>query len=119
MFLLFVLLLIIVILCGKQSAKSDGKESLSENLDIKAPIFHYGGDHEDDEQECAICLCEMEEGEKCRKMKTCGHVFHKDCIDRWFTVELHCPLCRTSICVVVDRDGNVMASCSSFSTLLN
>ncbi|KAE8646305.1 hypothetical protein Csa_016112, partial [Cucumis sativus] len=80
MLLLIVLFSFILILCRKRSAKSDGEE-LPENLDIEAPIFHYNG-VEGDEQECAICLCEIEEGEKCRKMKTCGHVFHKDCIDR-------------------------------------
>ncbi|TYJ98123.1 RING-H2 finger protein ATL64-like [Cucumis melo var. makuwa] len=117
MVLLFVLLLVIAILYGRRSAKSD-EEELSKNLDIQASVFHYGVDG-DDEQECAICLCEIEEGEKCRKMKMCGHVFHKDCIDRWFTVELHCPLCRTSVCVVVDRSENAMASSSSFPTLLN
>ncbi|KAA0067739.1 hypothetical protein IC582_027708 [Cucumis melo] len=117
MVLLFVLLLVIAILCGRRFAKSD-EEELSKNLDIQASVFHYGVDG-DDEQECAICLCEIEEGEKCRKMKTCGHAFHKDCIDRWFTVELHCPLCRTSVCVVVDRSENAMAFSSSFPTLLN
>ncbi|KAE8653244.1 hypothetical protein Csa_019886, partial [Cucumis sativus] len=99
MFLSIVLLLFISILCRKRSAKSDVEE-FPENVDIEAPIFHYGGD-EGGEQDCAICLCEIEEGEKCRKMKTCGHVFHKDCIGRWFKVDGHCPICRTSVCVVV------------------
>ncbi|XP_011659772.1 RING-H2 finger protein ATL39 [Cucumis sativus] len=115
MLLLIVLFSFILILCRKRSAKSDGEE-LPENLDIEAPIFHYNG-VEGDEQECAICLCEIEEGEKCRKMKTCGHVFHKDCIDRWFKVDGHCPICRTSVCVVVvDHGGNAMASSSSLPT---
>ncbi|XP_004153928.3 RING-H2 finger protein ATL67 [Cucumis sativus] len=115
MLLLIVLFLFIAILCTKRSAKYDGEES-SDNLDIEAPIFHYSG-VESGEQECAICLCEIEEGEKCRKMKTCGHVFHKDCIDRWFKVNGHCPICRTSVCmVVIDRGGNAMASSSSLPT---
>ncbi|KAA0067738.1 RING-H2 finger protein ATL64-like [Cucumis melo var. makuwa] len=54
------ILLVIAILCGKRSAKSDEEESLLENLDIQALIFHYGVDG-DDEQECAICLYKIEE----------------------------------------------------------
>uniref|UniRef100_A0A0A0LY13 RING-type domain-containing protein n=1 Tax=Cucumis sativus TaxID=3659 RepID=A0A0A0LY13_CUCSA len=112
MFLPIVLLFFISIVCSKRFAKSDVEE-LPKNVDLEALVFHYNGD-EGGEQEYAICLCEIEEGEKCRKMKTCGHVFHKDCIDRWFKVDDHCPICRTSVCVVVvDHGGNAMASSTS------
>lgn len=33
------------------------------------------------EQKCLICLSQYETGETGRKLKTCGHLFHKDCID--------------------------------------
>lgn len=44
---------------------------------------------------CLVCLTEFETGEVGRKLKACGHVYHKDCIDRWLTTGRNsCPLCR-------------------------
>ncbi len=30
-------------------------------------------------------------------MLECGHCFHKDCVDVWFTQNLTCPNCRFSL----------------------
>lgn len=30
---------------------------------------------------CLICLGDYEDGEQCRQLTKCQHVFHKDCID--------------------------------------
>ncbi|XWS33273.1 hypothetical protein CRYUN_Cryun22dG0067500 [Craigia yunnanensis] len=47
--------------------------------------------------ECTVCLSELEEGEKVRKLK-CKHTFHKDCLDRWLQQYwATCPLCRTKV----------------------
>ena len=32
-----------------------------------------------------------------RKINSCSHIFHKHCIDRWFTRNSHCPVCRFDI----------------------
>jgi len=32
-----------------------------------------------------------------RKLRTCNHMFHKNCIDRWFESHVHCPVCRADI----------------------
>ncbi|XP_039041201.1 RING-H2 finger protein ATL7-like [Hibiscus syriacus] len=48
--------------------------------------------------ECAVCLIELQEGEKVRRLK-CRHSFHKDCLDRWLQQQYWatCPLCRTRV----------------------
>ncbi|KAE8715822.1 E3 ubiquitin-protein ligase RHA2A [Hibiscus syriacus] len=47
--------------------------------------------------QCTVCLSELEEGEKVRKLK-CKHTFHKDCLDRWLQQYwATCPLCRTKV----------------------
>ncbi|WMV22731.1 hypothetical protein MTR67_016116 [Solanum verrucosum] len=47
--------------------------------------------------ECAVCLCEIEEGEQVRELR-CNHLFHRVCLDRWFGYgRMTCPLCRNNI----------------------
>ncbi|XP_057770488.1 RING-H2 finger protein ATL3-like [Salvia miltiorrhiza] len=47
--------------------------------------------------ECAVCLCEICEGEKARLLPKCNHGFHVDCIDMWFQSHSTCPLCRNPV----------------------
>ncbi|CAA0816150.1 RING-H2 finger protein ATL60 [Striga hermonthica] len=47
--------------------------------------------------ECAVCLCEVSEGEKARLLPKCNHGFHLDCIDMWFQSHPTCPLCRNPV----------------------
>jgi hypothetical protein len=43
---------------------------------------------------CPICLCDNPD----HKLTICGHVFHKNCINRWLAIKPECPLCR-SVCI--------------------
>ncbi|KAE8719964.1 23 kDa jasmonate-induced protein-like [Hibiscus syriacus] len=47
--------------------------------------------------ECAVCLCELVDGDKARLLPKCNHGFHVDCIDMWFQSHSTCPLCRNPI----------------------
>ncbi|KAK2639078.1 hypothetical protein Ddye_026873 [Dipteronia dyeriana] len=44
--------------------------------------------------DCSICLDEYEDGELCRVIPVCNHMFHLKCIDHWLTDHLTCPICR-------------------------
>ena len=46
------------------------------------------------EKNCSICLNEMKQTDKLRKMRDCKHIFHKDCIDKWLLIKNNCPYCR-------------------------
>lgn len=46
------------------------------------------------ENTCSICLNEMKQTDKLRKMRDCEHIFHKDCIDNWLLIKSNCPYCR-------------------------
>lgn len=46
------------------------------------------------EKTCSICLNEMKQTDKLRKMRDCEHIFHKDCIDNWLLIKSNCPYCR-------------------------
>jgi hypothetical protein len=49
-------------------------------------------------ESCPICHDIYNVGEFKRTLNTCGHNFHKKCIDKWFVSNptLECPMCRTS-----------------------
>ncbi|KAK1308458.1 RING-H2 finger protein ATL60 [Acorus calamus] len=54
-------------------------------------------DFKDGGLECAVCLCELAEGENARLLPKCHHGFHVDCIDMWFQSHSTCPLCRSPV----------------------
>jgi len=31
---------------------------------------------------CLVCLSDYEQGEECRTLSGCGHLFHRECIDQ-------------------------------------
>ncbi len=47
----------------------------------------------DEGVECCICYEGIVEG----KMLSCGHIYHKECIDTWFKEKKICPYCRNII----------------------
>ena len=55
------------------------------------------------EVNCSICQSHVLEDlsgsveNTWRRIRQCGHMFHTSCIDRWFSQNIHCPLCRTDI----------------------
>ncbi|KAM0053969.1 putative transcription factor C2H2 family [Helianthus debilis subsp. tardiflorus] len=53
-------------------------------------------------EDCAVCLSEFEEGDKCLVLPNCKHCFHSGCIHIWFSNHSTCPLCRSPV-VIVDQ----------------
>jgi hypothetical protein len=52
---------------------------------------------ENNNTNCSICLCDMEEGDEYFDIK-CKHIFHKDCIKKWLEeFNYICPICRTEL----------------------
>ncbi|KAH7297625.1 hypothetical protein KP509_25G004000 [Ceratopteris richardii] len=75
---------------------------LNEALMRSLPMVNYGKADESElkmmmNAECAVCLCEFEEGEVLRLLPACSHLFHKDCVDMWLFSHTTCPLCRLSL----------------------
>jgi hypothetical protein len=48
-------------------------------------------------QSCAICQDMIRPDDTCRSLSICRHVYHRTCIDQWFTRSVHCPTCRHDI----------------------
>ncbi|KAL5208155.1 hypothetical protein ABZP36_032590 [Zizania latifolia] len=43
---------------------------------------------------CAICLADLEPGDRVRVLPKCNHGFHVGCVDRWLLARSTCPTCR-------------------------
>lgn len=50
-----------------------------------------------DQEECVVCLGELEDEDLVRLLPNCKHAFHVRCIDQWFLAHTSCPLCRSPI----------------------
>jgi hypothetical protein len=46
---------------------------------------------------CTICQDTVEPTDLCRRLNACQHVYHKSCIDEWFTRSVFCPSCRHDV----------------------
>ena len=59
-------------------------------IEFHAKDFQHG-------LECAICLSDLQDGDKARILPKCNHGFHMECIDMWFHSHSTCPICRDQI----------------------
>ncbi|KAG9444355.1 hypothetical protein H6P81_015695 [Aristolochia fimbriata] len=50
----------------------------------------------DSKESCSICLSDFSVGKEIGRTP-CGHIFHPDCIRKWFNRSTSCPLCRFAI----------------------
>ncbi|KAG8376633.1 hypothetical protein BUALT_Bualt09G0083700 [Buddleja alternifolia] len=51
----------------------------------------------DIQDDCAVCLGELEDQDAVRLLPNCNHAFHVACIDEWFSKHTSCPLCRSPV----------------------
>lgn len=68
-------------------------------LSYQIPSHKYekkknGVQNGEEDETCAVCLGDFEEGEELRTMPSCMHSFHVPCIDMWLLSHSNCPVCR-------------------------
>lgn len=86
-----------------QQSRQDNDCSLENSVVLLIPAHKHqkvlrldakGGECDDDEAMCSICLCEFEDNEELRTLPECLHSFHVPCIDMWLYSHSTCPVCR-------------------------
>lgn len=55
------------------------------------------------DSQCVICHMPIENDSIVRKINLCGHIFHPECVDRWFERNSSCPLCRQ---IIINRPSS-------------
>lgn len=72
------------------------------------PIIKYRKNSKEidefDTPECVICMEQFMNGSKVRKIPSCRHIFHDECLMKWFSgaqqMEAQkCPMCNSDITV--------------------
>lgn len=58
---------------------------------------------ETSEDRCCICREIFQDTDIVRKINSCGHVFHINCVETWLESNTTCPMCRHDI-----RDNNII-----------
>ena len=52
--------------------------------------------HQQADGQCAICF-DNYSGHTVRVISRCNHIYHTNCIDRWFQTHSTCPMCRIDL----------------------
>ncbi|KAJ9550939.1 hypothetical protein OSB04_014984 [Centaurea solstitialis] len=77
-----------------------------QDLQTHLPSFQYSSNSLTTTDCCSICLEGFKEGEFCRSLPECDHVFHAKCVDSWLTKVPSCPVCRRRVRLEVDRPAD-------------
>uniref|UniRef100_A0A7N0RJJ9 RING-type E3 ubiquitin transferase n=1 Tax=Kalanchoe fedtschenkoi TaxID=63787 RepID=A0A7N0RJJ9_KALFE len=82
---------------GQENAPVSLKRGLDPSVLRSLQVLVFNPSEHKDGLECAVCLCELVEGDSTRMLPKCNHGFHVDCIDMWFQSHSTCPLCRNPV----------------------
>eukprot|EP00418_Pyrodinium_bahamense_P013030 CAMPEP_0179122978 /NCGR_PEP_ID=MMETSP0796-20121207/58061_1 /TAXON_ID=73915 /ORGANISM="Pyrodinium bahamense, Strain pbaha01" /LENGTH=374 /DNA_ID=CAMNT_0020821611 /DNA_START=6 /DNA_END=1130 /DNA_ORIENTATION=+ len=50
-----------------------------------------------DQASCSVCLEEYDAASEVVRVKACGHIFHRQCLQGWLNVNRNCPICRRDL----------------------
>ena len=73
------------------------------NKDVETHIENI--ECQNSKEDCCICYNEYAKGEIIGKLK-CGHLYHKDCVVKWFDSNGTCPMCRYNVFDCKNCDGS-------------
>ncbi|XP_010414560.1 PREDICTED: RING-H2 finger protein ATL56-like [Camelina sativa] len=85
----------------RRNRRHESSDGLSSRFVKKLPQFRfseptstsytrYGSD-------CVVCFDVFRQGQWCRNLPGCGHVFHRKCVDTWLLKASTCPICRARV----------------------
>jgi hypothetical protein len=89
----------------RTSRRSDNNDTDDDNVDTDDDNDVESNVDNEEQQEtendidtkCSICHDEMVNGQRLKRILSCNHSFHQQCIEPWFANHNTCPLCRTSV----------------------
>ena len=69
--------------------------------------------------DCSICYSDIKEKDKI--ITNCNHIYHRECLDKWFKISYRCPLCRESKfnISIEDYEQNYWKKQKEIETIIN
>ncbi|KAL2464391.1 E3 ubiquitin-protein ligase [Forsythia ovata] len=98
------------------SAATTTTPNLRELQDI-LPKVEYSASAFPRNTDCAICLESFVEGDECKSLPTCQHIFHANCVDQWLGRKLNCPTCRTRVDINPAKRGSRISTADRWKML--
>ncbi|VAI68598.1 RING-H2 finger protein ATL39-like [Triticum urartu] len=81
--------------CHRQGGADAGADAEDQEAGMSdAAIVYEQADALAAPMDCAVCLGQVEAGEKLRRLPKCAHLFHADCVHAWLRAHSTCPMCR-------------------------
>ena len=77
-----------------QAAQSPSAAEIPVANLIPAHKYRRKKERASENETCAVCLGDFEEGEELKTLPECMHSFHVLCIDMWLYSNSNCPVCR-------------------------
>lgn len=59
--------------------------------------YVYQKEGKEEEDDCVVCLGQLQQGELVVKLQFCSHFFHEKCINPWLRQHKTCPICRSKV----------------------
>ena len=78
----------------------------SEQINNASRLVRYDFIENPSSEICSISLLEFNGNDQVRQILYCGHIFHENSLQEWFTRNTVCPLCRYDIRNYVRDDNN-------------
>ncbi|CAA7022191.1 unnamed protein product [Microthlaspi erraticum] len=81
----------------RRNRRHESSGGLSSRFVKKLPQFKFSEPTTRYGSDCVVCLDGLRQGQWCRMLPGCGHVFHRKCVDSWLLKAPTCPICRASV----------------------
>ena len=94
-------------------------EHLNANTTTELFIGNDEETSEDEQDACSICREPFANSSIIRKINSCGHKFHLNCIDTWFQNQYTCPMCRVSVRILFHTGNNRNTGDNEMPRLVN
>ncbi len=69
------------------------------------------------EGSCSICMEDLAEGDRCRALRGCDHLFHATCVEPWLLAHGTCPMCRATVVQVQAAPAALSSTMEALQTV--